>query len=50
MWSFTKRIQKPIETMKSKYPSIQFYEIKNDKELKNFLQLFSKDPSINNKG
>lgn len=50
MWSFSKRVQKPIATMKAKYPSVQFYEIKNDKELKKILQLFSTDPSITNKG
>lgn len=41
MWSFTKRIQKPVETMKAKYPSTPVYEIKNDMELKKFLKNFN---------
>lgn len=44
MWGFDKRVRKSIATLREKYPSAQFYELHNDKEVKEWIEKISPSP------
>lgn len=36
LWNFHKRVSPSIEKLKKQYPNVEFYEIRNSRDLKNF--------------
>lgn len=38
LWGFDNRIRKSIDILREKYPSVQFYELHNDREVKNWIE------------
>lgn len=41
LWGFDKRAKKSIEVLRAKYPSVQFYELHNDREIVDWMERMS---------
>lgn len=42
LWTFDDRVKKPIEDLRKKYPSVQFYELHNDEDARDWIDKISR--------